>query len=199
MEITRVHLIRHGQVEGFEEKRYNGQGEVALTSVGLRQYEALQARLAAVPLAAIYTSDLSRCAIGARLIGEAHGLEPVPLSALRELHVGEWEGLPWVEIERRAPELWQARLRDIVNVPPPGGESVRQLAQRLRPALREIVARHRGQELLIVGHGGVNRVILLDALGAPLAHMLRLEQGFGCYNRIDYGADGATVVGCLNG
>jgi alpha-ribazole phosphatase/probable phosphoglycerate mutase len=63
----------------------------------------------------------------------------------------------------------------------------------------EIVAAHPGEEVLVVGHGGVNRVILLDAIGAPLDRLFHIEQDFGCLNVIDYYPDGASVVALLNG
>jgi alpha-ribazole phosphatase/probable phosphoglycerate mutase len=51
----------------------------------------------------------------------------------------------------------------------------------------------------VVGHGGVNRVILLDVIGAPLDRLFHIEQDFGCLNVIDYYPDGASVVALLNG
>jgi alpha-ribazole phosphatase/probable phosphoglycerate mutase len=65
--------------------------------------------------------------------------------------------------------------------------------------LREIVAAHPGGEIVIVGHGGVNRVILLDAIGAPLNRLFHIEQDFACHNIIDYFNDGIAVVKQLNG
>jgi alpha-ribazole phosphatase len=63
----------------------------------------------------------------------------------------------------------------------------------------EIVERHRGGEVLVIAHGGVNRVILLDAIGAPFSSMFRIEQDYGCLNIIDYYGDGIPVVTLLNG
>jgi alpha-ribazole phosphatase/probable phosphoglycerate mutase len=50
-----------------------------------------------------------------------------------------------------------------------------------------------------VGHGGVNRTILLGAIGAPLERLFHIEQDFGCLNIIDYYPDGIAVVKLLNG
>jgi len=97
------------------------------------------------------------------------------------------------------PELWQARLDDIVNVAPPEGESLLQLARRVRPTVQQIIAVNIGKEVVIVAHGGVNRVILLDAIGAPLDCLFNIEQDYGCYNIIDYFSDGVAVVKKLNG
>lgn len=196
---TRIYLIRHGQVEGHDQPRYNGQTDVGLTDVGLEQYHVLKERLAGKPLSACYTSDLSRCAIGADIICGQFGIEPVKRPELRELNIGDWEGLTWKEIAQRWPMEWQARLNDLVNYRVPRGENLLDVETRVMPVITEIVERHKGQEILVVGHGGVNRIVLLSAIGAPLAGMFNIEQNYGCLNIIDYYVDGRATVKLLNG
>ena len=65
---TRIYLIRHGEIAGSGEFRYNGQTDVPLTPKGLDQYRLLAKRLKDTPVSACYTSDLSRCAQGAEII-----------------------------------------------------------------------------------------------------------------------------------
>jgi alpha-ribazole phosphatase len=196
---TRIHLIRHGQVVGHDQKRYNGQTDVALTDLGVEQYHLLKERLADAPISACYTSDLTRCVTGAHIICEQFGIEPVRRRELRELNIGVWEGLTWEVIKSNWPEEWQARLADLVHFRVPQGENLLDLEARVMPVIDEIVERHNGQELLVVGHGGVNRIVLLNAIGAPLASMFNIEQIYGCYNIIDYYADGKMTVKLLNG
>ncbi len=196
---TRIHLIRHGQVVGHDQKRYNGQTDVALTDLGVEQYHRLKERLAGTPISACYTSSLTRCVTGANIICEQFGIEPVRRSELRELNIGVWEGLTWTEIMARWPVEWQARLADLVNYRVPQGENLLDVQARVMPVINEIVERHKGQELLVVGHGGVNRIVLLNAIGAPLAGMFNIEQNYGCYNIIDYYVDGLVTVKLLNG
>ncbi|OGU19600.1 MAG: alpha-ribazole phosphatase [Geobacteraceae bacterium GWF2_54_21] len=196
---TRIYLIRHGQVAGFDQARYNGQTDVALTDLGVEQYHLMKERLAETKISACYSSDLSRCAIGAEIICGQFGIEPVRRSELRELNVGVWEGMTWQEIQSRWPEQWQSRLADLVNYRIPQGENPLDVEARLMPVIGEIVTRHSGQEILVVGHGGVNRIVLLNAIGAPLAAMFNIEQSYGCLNIIDYYADGRATVKLLNG
>ena len=127
------------------------------------------------------------------------GITPVLKPQLRELNIGIWEGMTWAEIIARYPQQWQARLDDIVNYRVPEGENLLDLAARALPALEEIVRSHRGESVLIVGHGGMNRVLLLNAIGAPLAALFTIEQNYACLNIIDYYEDGKTVVHLLNG
>lgn len=196
---TRIYLIRHGQVAGFDQARYNGQTDVALTDLGVEQYHLVKERLAETKISACYSSDLSRCSIGAEIICGQFGIEPVRRNELRELNVGVWEGMTWQEIQSRWPEQWQARLADLVNYRIPQGENPLDVEARLMPVIGEIVERHSGQEILVVGHGGVNRIVLLNAIGAPLSAMFNIEQSYGCLNIIDYYSDGRATVKLLNG
>lgn len=196
---TRIYLIRHGQVAGFDQPRYNGQTDVELTDYGVEQYHCLKERLSDNKISACYTSDLSRCTTGAGIVCEAFGIEPTPRQELRELNIGIWEGMTWQEIRSVWPEGWQARLDDLVNYRVPQGENLLDVESRVMPVINEVVQRHKGQEVLVVGHGGVNRIILLNAIGAPLAGMFNIEQNYGCLNIIDYYADGRATVKLLNG
>ncbi len=196
---TRIYLIRHGQVAGYETPAYNGHADVALTEYGISQYHQLQERLTDTGITACYSSDLSRCAIGAGIICSLRGIKPHLRPELRELNIGIWEGMTWEEITSRYPQQWQARLADIVNYRVPEGENLLDLAARAIPALKEIVRAHSGENVLVVGHGGMNRVLLLDAINAPLAALFNIEQKYACLNIIDYYEDGKTVVNLLNG
>jgi alpha-ribazole phosphatase/probable phosphoglycerate mutase len=199
MERTRLFLIRHGQVEGHEAKRYNGQKNVPLTGHGRRQLDEVATRLAGVPLDAVWSSDLDRCRYGAERLAAPRGLTVVCREGVRELHAGDWEGLAWDELKRLCPTEWQARLDDIVAYRIPGGESFFDAAQRVRTELARLLAAHPGQNVALVAHGGVNRIILLDTLGASLERVFCLEQDYACLNVIDYFADGNRTIRLMNG
>ena len=193
---TRLHLIRHGEVERL---CYNGQFDVALTPRGVEQYHALKPRLEPDRISACYTSDLSRTVRGGEILGAHLGVEPVNLRQLRELNCGAWEGLSLSQVQSSRPDEWAARLADLVNFRAPGGESLGDLAARVLPTIAEIVLRHQGEEVLVVAHGGVNRVILLDAIGAQLSSMFSIDQKFCAMNVVDYYLDGNRVVQLING
>ena len=160
--------------------------------------EDLAAQLAAVPLAGVYASNLTRALTGAEIISRGREVAPQVIPEFREVHFGAWEGLSFTEIAERYPEELEARFRDLTSFRIPGGESLLDVRDRALPRLDELIQRHDRQSFLIVAHAGVNRVILSEALGLPLDHLFRLDQNYGCLNVIDYFPDMA-VVRLLNG
>lgn len=195
----RIYLVRHGQVEGYEQIPVYGHTDVETTDVGRLQMEHLAERLRLADLSAIYCSDLERTRLGARIIGRYHDVPHHAHPELREMHFGDWEGLTLADIRERFPEELERRKNDIVDFAPPGGgESIGQLAGRVLTCFRKILTRHEEEDILIVAHGGVNRVILCHALGLDLSHVFNLHQAYGCLNIIDYFSD-STLIRLING
>lgn len=199
MNITRLYLIRHGQVVNHHEFRYNGHFDVDITDIGVLQMENIAAYLVKEPIAAVYSSDLQRATKGAEIICGALELKPVKVHAFRELHLGRWEGLTREEGAAQFPEEADFRFRDLANTRVKGGENLHDLKSRVMPALQDILIRHRGEHIALIAHGGVNRVILCEAMGLPMENFFRIEQDYGCLNVIDYFEDGVKVVKLLNG
>jgi alpha-ribazole phosphatase/probable phosphoglycerate mutase len=197
---TRVYLARHGQVENFLSGVYNGQTDVVITAVGRGQMRTLLDRLRDRELAAVYCSDLSRNVEGATIIASGLGLPCAKLPDLRERHFGEWEGLTYEEIGRDYPDLFESWQADVTAIRPPGGgESSYDLSERVLRTYLPLVEKHRGENIFILGHGGVNRVVLAHALKLELRRIFRMDQAFGCLNLIDYYDDGFAHVRLVNG
>jgi len=186
---TLIYLLRHGEVVGAESRRFIGHLDVPLSARGELQSRTQAARLRGVPLTAIYTSDLARARITGAIIGAVHGLTPIVVPALREMHMGRWDGLTSTEIAQREPEAFEQWMARIGEFPFPDGESVPDLLARVWPAFMTIVAGHEAQSIAVVAHGGPNRVILCRVFGLPLARLLTFEQ--------DYAA--LTVLECHEG
>ncbi len=152
---TLVYLVRHGETTWNVERRFQGQLDVELSKTGLRQAEAVARWLAGQPagFTAIYSSDLKRASRTALIIGAKLGLVPRLDPALREINVGEWQGLVASEIEERFPgqlEEWQEKIDSFTL---PGGESIPVVQDRVYAAYQEIVEHHRGEAIIIVSHG----------------------------------------------
>ncbi len=150
-----------------------------------------------MPLRAVYTSPLARAMATAAAVAAPHGLPIVVHDGLREIGVGAWEGLLVDEIERRYPEVlrqWWDRPH-LTRIP--GGETLEELRERAATAFAAI-ARDVGRgTAAVVGHGGVNKTILLDLLGAPLSSYWRIRQANACINIVEL-SDPRVLVRVLN-
>ena len=169
MEQVRILLIRHGETAWNAEKRLQGQTDITLDTAGLAQAEAAARWLSGQPVAAIYSSDLQRAQQTAAGIAVALGLSPVLLPAMRERRYGLFEGLTYTEARSRHPALYHSfEMREPDFALPEGGESLRQLHQRVTAGLAEIVDRHPGQLVVLVTHGGVLDIVNRFVRGTPL-------------------------------
>jgi alpha-ribazole phosphatase len=190
---TRIYLVRHGSVVGAETRRFIGHLDVPLSRLGEAEAAALARRLSTVKLAAAYSSDLSRTRRTAEILGAPHGLEAVPLPELREFSMGRWEGLTAEEIRALDPPAFAAWMADVGRFQFPEGESLSDVATRVWPAFESIEARHAGGSVLVVAHGGPNRILLCRALGVPLERILALGQDYASLSVVERGRDGWTL------
>jgi alpha-ribazole phosphatase/probable phosphoglycerate mutase len=190
-EKTRLYLARHGEV--VNHGVYNGQTDVDITPTGVRQMERLRGLLLEKPLEAVYASDLLRTRKGAEIIGAPHGLKPESFPEFREVNFGRWQGLTLTQVRERYPEDIPRWMNNLETFRIPEGESLADVRERAMPKLRGLLGLHRGREFLLVCHGALNRLIIAEALRLPYAHLLRIEQEYGCLNILEYTASAAFI------
>jgi alpha-ribazole phosphatase len=191
----RLMLIRHGETDWNATLRYQGHANIPLNEQGRAQARKAGARLAHYGAAAIYTSDILRAAETAEIVGAATGLTPEPMPNLREIDVGQWEGLTPEELYRRFPEHMAAFDRDPARTVRLGGESYAQLQERALIALNDIHAAYPSDELVLaVSHGGTIRALLCHIIGLDLAHFGRLWLDNGSLTELRHGAHGWRLV-----
>jgi broad specificity phosphatase PhoE len=191
----RLILIRHGETDWNATLRYQGHANIPLNEQGREQARKTGARLARYGATALYTSDILRAAETAEIIGGVNSLKPQPMTNLREIDVGQWEGLTPEELYRRFPEHMAAFDRDPARTVRLGGESYAQLQERSLAALNQIYAAHPGDELVLaVSHGGTIRALLCHIIGLDLAHFGRLWLDNGSLTELRHGAHGWRLV-----
>lgn len=162
-------LIRHGQTAWNLEGRWQGHTDQPLNEKGLDQARFARSELREQPFVAVYSSDLQRAMVTAEIIAEPHGLPIKTDPALREINLGEWEGQLLTDIPTLYPEAWAERQRTPFTAQPPGGESAKELALRVIPAISAICRKHRRGEVLIVSHGLALAVFLCYIRAEPWA------------------------------
>ncbi len=190
---TLIFLLRHGEVVLAETRRFIGSTDVPLSERGEAQAAAQAERLRAVPLAALYSSDLERARRTGEIVGAPHGLAPIVVPALREMAMGRWERLTAEEIERREPEAFRVWMGKVGEFAFPEGESVPDLATRAWPAFERLAVLHAGSAIAVVAHGGTNRVLLCRALGVPISRLLALGQDYAGLSVLEHREEGWSI------
>lgn len=156
---TTFYFVRHGESEGNAAGMFTGQSDSPLTERGRRQAEAVAEELAKIRFDRIVSSDLSRTRDTAEVIARRQSAKVEVIPELREIDVGERTGKPFDEA--RGLPNWT----DDGFVAWPGGETLELVLARVLGVIDRLVRESPGQTILVVGHGGINRILLSHFLG----------------------------------
>ena len=159
MKPTTFYFVRHGESEGNAARVFTGQTDSPLTARGRQQADVVARELAKVKFDRIVSSDLSRTRDTARVIAKPHGIEVEIVPDLREIDVGDRTGKTFDET--RGLPSWN----DDGFVAWPGGETLERVLSRTLGAIERLTRESPGKTILVVGHGGVNRILLSHFLG----------------------------------
>ncbi len=195
---VRITAVRHGETAWNVDTRIQGQMDIGLNARGQWQAQQLGAALAEHGLNHIYTSDLARAHHTALAIAGHAGIAPeaVALHAgLRERAFGVFEGRTHAEIEAQWPQDAQRWRQRVPDWAPQGGESPLQLRQRVAHTVAQIAARHPGEHIALVAHGGVLDMLYRLATGQEVNAVRTWELGNCAINRLLWTPEGLTLVG----
>ncbi|MDH5204855.1 MAG: histidine phosphatase family protein [Hylemonella sp.] len=197
MELTRILAIRHGETAWNVDTRIQGHLDIPLNDTGRWQAERLARALAARndPPHAIYCSDLLRAHDTARAIAGATGAPLLTHTGLRERGFGIFEGRTYVEIEQTWPEDSEHWRRRTPHWAPEGGESLLVMRERVTRTLHELAARHPGEQIVLVAHGGVLDQLYRLATGLELQAPRTWQLGNTAVNRLLWTPEGLSLVG----
>ena len=195
MEATRLIAVRHGETAWNVDTRIQGQLDIALNATGLWQARRVGQALADEPIGAIYASDLARAWQTAQEIARPRGLPVSAEPGLRERAFGHFEGRTFADIDASLPEearLW--RTRD-PSFAPEGGESLLDFRERVTGTAARLAARHPGELVVLVAHGGVMDVLYRAATRQELQAPRTWHLGNAAINRLLWTPEGFTLVG----
>ena len=166
-------FVRHGETPWNVERRLQGHQDIPLNALGLAQAEAaaryLAVRHAQAPFQAIVSSDLQRARQTADAIGKRLTLPVQTASALRERHYGDFEGKTPAEARVFAESAYDALIRrDDLAAAPGNAEPLTDMAARIEACLRQLLATHAAQPVILVTHGGVLDVLYRWSMGREL-------------------------------
>ncbi len=187
-----LYLIRHGETVWNIESKTQGCVDIDLTLKGLEQAKLIAEKLKKnnKKVLSIYTSDLKRCYKTAEIIGERLNVETIPLTELREMDFGLWEGLTIGEIKRKYPKEYYLWRKQPSKTYIPNGENLKSVKKRCIAVIHNIVKNYHNGNIIIVSHTVAIKVIILSLLGIDLSHYYNITQNNACINTLelrDYG------------
>jgi len=196
--MTTILLVRHGQTAWNREERFRGQVDLPLDDRGLQQAELVGRRIAGrwAP-AAIYASSLQRTLQTAAGIARACGLHTTIHDGLLDIDYGAFAGLTPEEAASLHPDLARAWRRAPHMTLFPDGESLADVRDRSEAALKEIVADHPQQTVVVVTHVVVCRLLLCSVLGLDNSHFWQFEPATASINIFEL-SDQRSLLVCLN-
>jgi 2,3-bisphosphoglycerate-dependent phosphoglycerate mutase len=196
---TRVLAIRHGETAWNVATRIQGKLDIGLNDTGHSQAKRLGAALARSqtqePITSIYSSDLRRAYDTAQAISKATGVPVVTDEGLRERGFGVFEGKTFDEVAQLWPDQaqrWRQRDPDFC---PEGGESLTMFRDRILAASQALTARHPGEQIALVAHGGVMDVLYRAATGQGIQAPRTWSLGNAVINRLLWSPTAFTLVG----
>jgi len=178
-----IYLIRHGKIDLGGKKLYIGSTDIPLSSEGIVQSELLKKYFSNIDIQKAYISPLQRCVATSNIILKDRNIDRIYIKELQEINLGEWENKTFQYIKLHFPQDYKKRGDNIDSFITKNGESFYQLQRRVMPVFNEII-KTKDNNILIVAHAGVNRVILSKLLNIPLKDIMYIYQPYACINKL---------------
>lgn len=194
--MAKLYLVRHGETEWNKENLFQGQSDIDLNETGIKQAEKLRDHLNGNKIDAIYCSDLKRALTTANIIASRHNITVIPCSELREMSFGELEGKDIAEClsNPRTSRWWDSH---DPTCPPPGGESVGQLIERVSEFVKRIDL-YSDKTYIIVSHGGTVRALICALLGIDYKFWWQFRCSHTSVSMVDASEKRGIVLASLN-
>lgn len=183
MKNRKIYLLRHAKTEFWNESMYIGRSDIDIVDCGIDNCKRAAEKFHDLRIEKIYCSSLRRTIKSAQIINNICKTKIEILPELNEIDLGEWELKSRREIIEKYPEEYKKRGKDIENYHTPGGESFFEFKKRINRAF-EFIINDSNEDILIVSHAGVNRVLLTKFLNMPMKNMFNIKQDYCCINII---------------
>ncbi|MBL75715.1 MAG: hypothetical protein CL763_02165 [Chloroflexi bacterium] len=192
------YFVRHGETKWNAERRVQGHTDIPLHDRGRQSLQYTAKRLASINFDFVYSSDLVRATETAELILKANQLNRPEVNidpTLREVSFGDFEGMTWEEMSSTVDGLRLHQDMRNLDYAPPGGESYRDLLNRLAKFALLLETNHVRDNVLIVGHGAALRALVVKLLGlADDAYWSLTGLGSGSITRVSNRRSGNVLL-----
>lgn len=178
-------LVRHGLTDPTQTRLIGRLPGIPLNARGEAQASAAAARLASLPIAALYSSPMQRTIQTAAPLADRLGLAIEQADGLIEVDYGEWSGQEFKVL--RKTELWKVVQQQPSQARFPGGESLREAQSRIVATIEEIQARHPRDVVAAYSHSDMIRLAVANFAGLHLDMYQRIEVAPGSVTALQLG------------
>lgn len=188
--------MRHGETTANHEGCYQGSTDNELSSVGRAQAVSVKETLAGVTFDKVFATDLKRSQETAQIISGLAVEQMNIIPQLRERHFGVWENMTYQKIKEHYFDLYRSWTDQPHLTTIPDAETNAEIETRVQEGLNILTGNYdhaRDENYLVVGHGGINRVILMHYTGMPESSFWKIKQDNCCINIIELSRNYQTV------
>lgn len=185
-QLTRLYLIRHGEVEKKYHRVFGGRIDMELSDLGHEQVRALARFLRAAPPDVMFASPMRRVRQTLAPLAEETGLSPIFLEGLREVDFGAWTGLSWDEVMTRHGVSAFSWLHQLEDGAIEKAETVPEFRARVKESLDRILAEASGKNIAVICHGGVIRMALSILFELPFRKMSMFEIEYASVTKVHH-------------
>jgi len=157
--MTIVYITRHGETEWNRQKRFQGNKNSNLTEKGIEAAKKLSKRAETIDVDFIISSPLKRAYETAEIVRGNKNVEIVTYDGLKEVNLGDFEGLTYKEIEEKFNDTLKKINADPVNNKYPNGESLKEFFERVSSTFEKILEEYKDKRIMVVAHGGTVKAI----------------------------------------
>lgn len=184
--LTRLYLIRHGEVEKAYHRVFGGRIDMDLSPLGHEQVAALATFLKASPPDVLYASPMRRVQQTLAPLAQQTGLSPILMEGLREVDFGAWTGLSWDEVQQKHGVSAYTWLHQLEDGTIERAETVPEFRRRVEQSIDQILAEAPGKTIAVICHGGVIRMLLSILFDMPFRKMSIFEIEYASVTKIHY-------------
>ncbi len=189
------YLLRHGETEWNKQGKFQGFTDVELNERGLSQARDSARASLQWEHSVIYASSLTRTVQVAEEVRKISGAPVVTDPGLRELNLGDLEGVTGSEMRAKWPEVYNTWRDSPAEVTMPNGETLAQLQDRAWQAVLDIEGAHHGATgIVVVSHNFTIRTIVCSILGIPLSNFHRMSLGLGSLCTFESDDNGRRLI-----
>lgn len=172
--MTKLIFVRHAEAEGNKIRRFHGWTDSSITERGHLQAQRVADRLKDMDIDVIYSSSLTRTLQTAEYISMVKGLPIIRTDKLKEINGGDWEDLPWDELQEKWPDAYETWDNSPHIHQMPNGESMEEFQKRLVDEVMHIIRQNKGKNICIVTHGTAIRALICHFRACMLEEMINV-------------------------